>query len=125
MAGFGDQQVVLDADAAEVAVFLHHIVVDEIGELVLFLPDVDQMRDEIDARLNGDHEARFQLAGHTQRCPSEDVARTHSIVIANVNLSQTFHVVHIETDLVTQTVHHEQRMSTQLHSLFHVAFHQA
>ena len=86
----GNQQVVLDTDAAEVAVLLHLVVVDELLEFALVLPDVNQLRNEIDARFDGHDEAGFQLTGHTQGAPAEDVAAAHGIVIADEVLAEVF-----------------------------------
>ena len=56
----GDEQVVFDADAAKILVSFQLVVIDELLELAFGLPHIDECRDEVDARLVGDHEARLQ-----------------------------------------------------------------
>jgi hypothetical protein len=58
--GGRDQQVLFDADATEIPVGFHSIVVDELEELSLALPALDEFGNEVDAWLDGQDEARLQ-----------------------------------------------------------------
>ncbi len=63
--GFGNQIVLFVTDAAEIPVFFHFIIVDEIRELLLPFPKVYQFGDEVYARLHRVYKARLEGDGKT------------------------------------------------------------
>lgn len=79
-AGFGYQIILFVTDAAEVFVSLHLIIIDEVSKLVLATPQVYQFGDEIDARLYGVYESRFQGDGQAQALAAELGAFLLSVV---------------------------------------------
>ena len=121
-----DENVILDADAAEVLIRLELVEVDELLAVSAGFPVVDERRDEIDAGLVGKHETFLQLAAHTQTVGAELFeVRACLLVEAHVYLSQSLHVVYIHTHHVSQTVRQEHRVGTSLHGLVRVALHQS
>ena len=92
---FGDEQVVLDADATKVLVGLQLLVNDELLELAFGFPHVDEGRDEVDAWFVGDHETRFQGLASAQAAEAYLGGTRCDVVVAHVSLAEAFHVVHI------------------------------
>jgi len=119
------QHVVLDADAAEVAVLVQGVVVDELLVQALGLPLVDQLGDEIDARLDRDDKALAQGPGQAQVGQAELRAARVLAVVAHEVLAEAFHVVNVHADHVPQAVGEEQRVRPRLDSRLHLAAHQA
>ncbi len=72
------------------------IIVNEVHKLLLSPPQINQLGDEVDARLNRMHKARFQRDGKTLALAAE--LRTLGLtVIAYPELTQVLHIVHIHT----------------------------
>ena len=61
-----DEQVLLDARAAEIGKRLQPVVADEVEEPPLGLPTADEFWNEVDAGLDRDDEARFERPGQAQ-----------------------------------------------------------
>ena len=121
----GDEQVVFDADATEVLVGFQLVVVDEILVLAFGFPDVDEGRDEVDARLIGDHETWLEGLAATQAAEALVGGTWCDVVVADVGLAEAFHVVHVHAEHVAEAVRHEEVVSTSHQGFFGVAFHQA
>ena len=69
--------------------------------------------------------SHFQPASETEGVGAELVeTRTGFLVKSHVGLPQTFHVVHVHTHHVSQSVGQEKRMCAVLHGLFGVALHE-
>ena len=100
------------------------IVVDEFRELALTFPQIHQFGDEVDARLDGQDEAGFQLAAQAERFPSELRALGLSVV-ADINLAEILHIVYVESHHVAQSARHEHGMGTRFHRLHRIAFREA
>ena len=62
----GNQYVVFNADATKVLVGFQLVEAEKILAVTAGLPLVDEGRDEVDARLVGNHETFFQLTTHAQ-----------------------------------------------------------
>ena len=89
-------------------------------------PEVDKVGDEVDAWFVGDNESFLQASAHTQTvCPKLLQIRTCLLVEADIDLSETFHIVYVHTHHVSQSVRQEHRMGTGSYSLVGVALHQA
>ena len=70
--------------------------------------------------------SHFQTASETQGVGAELVeARTGFLVKSHIGLPQTFHVVHVHTHHMSQSVGQEKRMCTVLHGLFGIALHKS
>ena len=82
------------------------------------------MRDEVDAWLVGHHESWLQTTSASQTVQSELRRWLHLIVEAHVVLSESLHVVYVHSHHVTESVWHEQGM-TSTYSLFRVTLHQS
>ena len=122
----GDEDVVLDADAAKVLVGLQFVKVEELGAVAAGTPVVDQGWNEVDARLVGHHKALLQTAAHAQGVGAELVQTGPGLLVkADVDLPQAFHVMHIHTHHVAQAVRQEHGMRSCGNSLVHIALHQA
>ena len=94
--------------------------------MFLCLPIVDEGWDEVDSRLVCNDKAFFQTSTHAQIIGSKLLKiRPCFFIKAYIDLVKAFHIVHIHTHHVTQSVGHEQRMCTSTHGLFSVAFGQA
>ena len=91
----------------------------------LCAPVVDEVGDEIDARLIGHHETFLQALAAAQGIRSELCRGLYLVVEAHIVLAEAFHVVHIETHHVSQSVGQEERMGTSLYGLFGVALHKS
>ena len=61
-----DEQVVLDADATKIFIALDGVEIQEVAVRALGAPEVDQVGDEVDARLVGHHMSHFQAAAKAQ-----------------------------------------------------------
>ena len=122
---FGDEQVVLDADTSEVLVGLQLLVVDELLELALGLPHINEGGDEIDARLVSDHKARFQGLAAAKAAESQFGGARRDVVVTHIGLAETFHVVYVHAQHMAQAVRHEKPVGTIHQGFVHVAFHQA
>ena len=105
------------------AVFLHLVVVDEVGEFLLATPQVDEFGDEVDARLHGVHEARLERNGQTLALAAE-LGALGLAVVAHPLLAEVLHVVHVESHHVAQAVRIEQGVGTFADSIFGIALHQ-
>lgn len=92
---FRNQIILFVTNAPEVLVRLHFIVIDKVGKLLLSLPQVYQLGDEINARLNGMYKARLQRYGETLRLTAELRALGLSVV-AHPEFAQVLHIVHVE-----------------------------
>ena len=57
-----DEDIVFNAHAAEVAIFVHLVEVDELVVFAALSPVVDEVWDEIDARFVGDNMSWFEFA---------------------------------------------------------------
>ena len=90
----GYQIILLIADASEVFVSLHFIVIDKVGELLLALPEIYQFGNKVDARLHGMYKTRLQRNGQTLRLTAELRALGLS-VIAHPEFTQILHVMHV------------------------------
>jgi hypothetical protein len=51
-AGFGNQEVILNADATKIAIGFQHNIVDKISIFIFNLPTVYQLRDNVNAWFN-------------------------------------------------------------------------
>ena len=89
-------------------------------------PVVDEVGDEVDARLVGDDEAFLQTTTHAQAIRTKLVEnRARFRVETHVDLVEIFHVVHVHSHHVTESVRQEKRVSTGSHGLLGVATHQS
>ena len=79
-AGFGYQIILFVTDAAEVEIFAYFGEVDKAAAQSFALPLLDQRGDEIDARLYGVYESRFQGDGQAQALAAELGAFLLSVV---------------------------------------------
>ena len=121
-----DQQVVLDTDTAKVLIGLELVEVQELSTMAFLPPEVDKVGDEVDAWFVGDNESFLQASAHTQTvCPKLLQIRTCLLVEADIDLSETFHIVYVHTHHVSQSMRQEHRMGTGSYSLVGVALHQA
>ena len=122
----GDEDVVLDADAAEVLILFDFVEAEELLAVAALAPVVDEGRDEVDARLVGDDEAFLQAAPHAQGVGTELVENGARLLVeAHVDLVEILHVVHVHAHHVAQSVRQEHGVGAGAHSLLGVAFHQA
>ena len=118
----GDEQVILQTDAAEVVVlFLQQCEIDILGIDALLLPFLNKSGDEVDTGL-----VRYDVAGlehlaHTQRTETELCRTLISIVITDVVLAEILHIVHVQPHIMAETVGHEKRMSSRRHYLVWVS----
>ena len=117
------QQVVFDTYAAEVAVFVYFVEIQEIGVGSLLAPQVYKVGNEIDSRFVGNYKAFFQAASETQGVCAELVGRTNLIVESYVHLSEPFHVVDVHSHHVAQSVRQEKCVCSRGHSVVYVAAH--
>ena len=88
-------------------------------------PVVDEVGNEVDARLVGDDEAFLQAAPHAQGVGAELVEDGACLrVEAHVDLVEVLHVVHVHAHHVAQSVRQEHGVGAGAHSLLGVALHQ-
>ena len=120
-----DGVVQLVAQAGEVAPGLQFVVADEVGELVLSLPLIHQLRDEVDAGLHGEDEAGLQGTGQTQALESELGALPVAVEVADILLAEVLHVMDVQPHHVTEAAREEQGVGSDAGSLGGVAFHQS
>ena len=83
----GDEDVVLETDAAKIAPRFDGVVVDELRELLLRAPKVDEVGNEVHARLVGHDEALLQATAATQMVQSELSGRLHLVIVAQIVLA--------------------------------------
>ena len=101
------EHIVFEAYAAEVVVFLKFGVVDEVGEAAFLLPGFYQGRDEVDSRLIGNNIAFAEPPGHPEAAESELGGTALVGIIAHQVFAVIFHIVHVQTHIVSKTVRHE------------------
>ena len=121
----GDDDVVLKTYSAEVAVGIESVVVDEVLVHALALPEVDEVRDEVDARLYSHDEAFLHAASAAETVEAKLCGWLHFLVKTYVVLTEAFHVVDIHTHHVAQSVRHEHGVRSSLHSFICVALHES
>ena len=110
----GDEDVVLDADAAEAEPLLDLGVVDKVRVPPFRPPLVDERRVEVDARLDRHHVARPEVAGEAEVLRPELITPLGLVAVADAVLAQPLHVVHVEAQGVAQAVREEQRVRAGL-----------
>ena len=101
---FGDEDVVFQSDTAKILVGLHQFVVDEVLVQSLRTPIVDEVGNEIDARFIGHDKSFLQTLAAAQGIGAELCAGLYLFVEADVVLSESFHIVNIETHHVAKTM---------------------
>ena len=69
--GIGYEYVVLQADAAEIAVLLYLVVVEELHMHLLGFPFVNKGRDEVDSGLIGHYKTGLEASAAAQTVGSE------------------------------------------------------
>ena len=109
-------------EAAEIPELLYLVVIQEILELAGTPPQVYQLGDKIDTRLNGQHVTGLQLSGQTQGLETE-LCTSRMTVISYPGLSESLHVMHVKAQHMTEAVGEEQGMGSLLYSLVYIAFH--
>ena len=89
-----DENVVLDADTAEILVGFEHVEVQEFLAMPAGLPVIDEGGDKVDAWFVGHHESFFQSSTHAQTVRSKLLkVRTRLFVEAHIDLSESLHVM--------------------------------
>ena len=68
---------------------------------MLGFPLVDELGNEVNAGLYGEHEAWFKRSGQTQRLETKLLGLHLSVLVAYVFLAEIFHVVHIKAHHMT------------------------
>ena len=91
----------------------------------LLLPELDKVRNEVDAWLISNHIARNQPAGHAEAAQTEQGRALLVGVVAHEILAQVFHVVHVQAHVMAEAVGHEQAGNAEFHHIVHRAFHEA
>src|SRR4030042_3677821 len=125
MALFRYQDIVLNADTSEIPVGFCFFIIDKLFEFPFFLPHIYKLRDEITTGFNCQYMSGFKRKGKAEICQSELLAPCCLIVIANIVLSQRFHVMDIQTKHMAKPVRHEQGMSTGGYCRINITFHQS
>ena len=120
-----NQDIIFDADAAEILIGLQLVEVKEVLTVSACFPIIDEGRDEIDARLVCYNKALLQSAPHAQTVRTELLQiRTGLLVETYVNLPETFHVVNIHAHHMSETVRQEHGMGSCADSLLCITLHQ-
>ena len=76
-----DEVVLLVAQAAEALELLYLVIVEEVLELALALPQVYQLGNEVDTGLDGEYEAGLQGTGQTHTSPRFSMSCTSSPIM--------------------------------------------
>ena len=118
------QEIVLQADTAEIQVLRQFSIVYEFCMPTGIFPLLDQRGDEIEARLYRQHEIFPEFATQAQSRGPELRGTPGLFVVTDVILAEIFHVMHIQAQHVPEPVRHEQRVRTGVDSLLHIAAHQ-
>ena len=100
----GDQDIVLDADAAKVLIFAECVVVDVLAVAAFGGPGFDQRRDEVHAGFHRHHHAGQQRLAQAQVAQAEQRAALGVRAIADQVFAQAFHIVHVHADLMAEAV---------------------
>ena len=82
------------------------IVAEELGEAALGTPAVDELGDEVDARLDGEDEAGLKGTRQTERLETEEGA-LRLAVVADPLLTEVLHVVDVEAHHVARAAGEE------------------
>ena len=88
-------------------------------------PNVDKLWHEINTRLVCQDIAFLQPLAHTQRSHTENLYRLNFLVVANIYLTEVFHIVNIETHHVAKSVRHKHCVCALLYGFLHVALHKS
>src|SRR6185436_20502574 len=106
-AGFGDENVVFNADAAHVGEAGKLGAVERAFEIAHFFGSREDARNLVKAGLDGDAHARGKITIEAQIAVARRrFARAPGCVTGKV--AQIFHVVHIDAEQVTDAVRKEQ-----------------
>ena len=119
-----NQHIVLDADTAKVLIGVDNVKIEEVLIDTFLAPEVDEVGDEVDTGFVGHHKTFFQATSEAQTCGTKLTAGASFSIVTYVDLSKTFHIVHVHTHHVTQAVGQEESVSTCLNSIFCIALHQ-
>ena len=121
----GDKHIVLNANAAKVAVCVNLVKVEVLGVDTLLLPIVNEVGYKVDARFVGHHVSGLKAAAKAQGVGAKLARGTCLVVKTYIHLSEALHVVYVHAHHVAKAVGQEQGMGTGTHSLLGVALHQA
>ncbi len=121
----GDEEVVLDADAAKVAVLVYDVKVEILGIGTLGFPLVDESGDEVDARLISDDESLLQAPAEAEAGGAELGRRLYLVIKSDVLLSESFHIVYVHAEHVAESVGEEERVGAGCCCLLGIAAHEA
>ena len=124
----GDDEVILDANTSEVVIVNQSVVIDKLTTLALFLPLLDEGRDEVDTRLIAHYYTGAQLPSATIGAAGQlGSARSKAREVEVVNIAALTYglaVVYIESHTVTQSVGHKHKHCSCGNGFFGVAFEQ-
>ena len=122
---FGNEQVVFEPYASEIEVFFHFRIVYHTLVRTFSLPFGYQCRDEINTRFIGDNVPRPEPAGHPEGAESELWRALLVIVVAYEVFSEVFHVVNVNTHIVSESVRHEESGNTFAYHVVDMSVHKS
>ena len=119
------EDVVLDADAAEIAVGIQRVVVDDALVFPFGAALVDQRGDEVETRFVGHHGPRFDPPRRAVDAGSRLGGPFGDRTVVERPLAHRLAVVHVHAQSVAQSVGHEHRHGSCGHGVGGRAFQQA
>ena len=118
------QDVVFNPDAAEAQVFFDPVIIDEIDVFLRFFPLVDEGRDEISPGFDGENKTWLELLRQPEIGEAELIASFKLVIIADIILTQVFHIMNVQTKHMPEAVGEEERVGAVLDGFIDVALHE-